>query len=130
MQRMSLLQLNSMDCFDSAGSPLLRPLFHRNVTCSSSTSSIRSSSTDANANTTNSSTLNNSRWKRLWKPFIWLQFTFGLGFLAIALKNYRRQKTHPSQSPELIVKDWEVSLIDFLLEALITSISVQTATLI
>jgi len=115
----------------STGSPLLRPLFRSGVTCSS-TASRRSSSSNsnsnsnsasasangngngnananANANTTNSSTpLNHSRWRRLWRPFIWLQFTFGLGFLAIVLKNYKRQKTHPSQSPELIVKDWEI----------------------
>ena len=134
MQCMSLIQLNSMDCLDSAGSPLLRPLFRSGVTCSS-TASRRSSSSNsnsasasangnananANANTTNSSTpLNHSRWRRLWRPFIWLQFTFGLGFLAIVLKNYKRQKTHPSQSPELIVKDWEVNSSRFLFDALI-----------
>ena len=49
-----------------------------------------------------------SKWRRLWKPFLWLQLTFGLGFLAIAFKQLRRKNTHPSQSPELIAKDWEV----------------------
>lgn len=63
--------------------------------------------TDANANETKSIN-QHSKWRRLWKPFLWLQLTFGLGFLAIAFKQLRRKNTHPSQSPELIAKDWEV----------------------
>jgi len=37
-----------------------------------------------------------------------MQLTLGLGFLAIAFKQFRRKNTHPSQSPELIAKEWEL----------------------
>nr|CAG4638431.1 EOG090X05NI [Cyclestheria hislopi] len=81
---------------------LSRPFFFRNATFSTNAK-------DANANhTTHLKVHNNSKWRRLWKPFFWLQVTFGFGLLAIALKQLRRKYTNPAQSPELIAKDWEL----------------------
>ena len=82
--------------------PSLRPYFLRSV-------SSNGGSTDAGSSSLNQSqALSPSKWKRLWKPFLLMQLTLGLGFLAIAFKQFRRKNTHPSQSPELIAKDWEV----------------------
>jgi hypothetical protein len=82
--------------------PSLRPYFLRSVSSSSG-------STDAGSSSLNQSqALSPSKWKRLWKPFLLMQLTLGLGFLAIAFKQFRRKNTHPSQSPELIAKEWEV----------------------
>nr|CAG4636987.1 EOG090X05NI [Ceriodaphnia reticulata]SVE72915.1 EOG090X05NI [Ceriodaphnia reticulata] len=50
-----------------------------------------------------------SRWRRyVLKPFVFVQFFFGIGLLAMALQQFRRKNKHPSQSPELIAKDWEI----------------------
>jgi hypothetical protein len=51
----------------------------------------------------------NSRWRRfIVKPFVYVQFFFGIGLLALAFQQFRRKNAHPDQSPELIAKDWEV----------------------
>jgi hypothetical protein len=53
-----------------------------------------------------------SRWRRfVLKPFVYVQFFFGIGLLALAFQQFRRKNTHPEQSPELIAKDWEVNIL-------------------
>lgn len=92
--------------------PFTRPFFRRSV-------STTGGSSDANTKTTTVSAAaaataaykgtKNSRWRRfVLKPFVFVQFFFGIGLLAIALKQFRRKNKHPAQSPELIAKDWEV----------------------
>lgn len=87
---------------------LTRPIFRRSV------SSSAGESNDAKVASAMTATAafkgaKSSRWRRfVLKPFIFVQFFFGIGLLAIALKQFRRKNTHPAQSPELIAKDWEV----------------------
>nr|CAG4640838.1 EOG090X05NI [Eulimnadia texana] len=80
----------------------LRPFFLRSAKYSSD------AATDSNANTTKTNAASLSKWRKLWRPFIWLQVTLGLGLLAIVVKHYKRHRTHPEHSPELIAKDWEL----------------------
>nr|CAG4646237.1 EOG090X05NI [Macrothrix elegans] len=85
--------------------PFSRPFFRRALTSSTAGSA---SGPEPNPNNTLEK-VKTSKWRRfVVKPFLLVQFFFGLGLLAIAFKQFKRKNTHPAQSPELIAKDWEV----------------------
>ncbi|KAK4036760.1 hypothetical protein OUZ56_028798 [Daphnia magna] len=90
--------------------PLTRPIFRRSVSSSAGESNdVKATAASAMAATTAFKGAKSSRWRRfVLKPFVFVQFFFGIGLLAIALKQFRRKNTHPAQSPELIAKDWEI----------------------
>lgn len=98
--------------FRQTTGPFARPFFRRSVSSNGVPGDVDAKTTVATtgvAATAAYKGTKNSRWRRfVLKPFVFVQFFFGIGLLAIALKQFRRKNKHPSQSPELIAKDWEV----------------------
>nr|CAG4649308.1 EOG090X05NI [Scapholeberis mucronata]SVE93597.1 EOG090X05NI [Scapholeberis mucronata] len=97
--------------FGQPTGPFARPFFRRSVSSSGGTTetNVKSTVATASAATASYKGVKNSRWRRyVLKPFVFVQFFLGFGLLAIAFQQFRRKNTHPSQSPELIAKDWEI----------------------
>ncbi|XP_046631499.1 phosphatidylserine decarboxylase proenzyme, mitochondrial-like isoform X1 [Daphnia pulicaria] len=91
--------------------PLTRSIFRRSVSSSSTGESgdVKTTIAATAATTAAFKGAKNSRWRRfIVKPFVYVQFFFGIGLLALAFQQFRRKNAHPDQSPELIAKDWEV----------------------
>ena len=95
---------------------LISEPFARHFSRGNLSSSHRAS--DSNTIAT-SETKKSSQWRNFMsKPLFLVHFFLGFGLLAIAFKQLRRKNAHPSQSPELIAKNWEVMLITYMLENL------------
>ena len=104
------LMVHSCLHFGGTTGSFTRPFFRRSVSSSSTGGDAKTAIANTTATAAAFKGSKSSRWRRfVLKPFVFVQFFFGIGLLAMALQQFRRKNKHPSQSPELIAKDWEVS---------------------
>ena len=103
------LMVHSCLHFGGTTGSFTRPFFRRSVSSSSTGGDAKTTVANTAAAAAAFKGAKSSRWRRfVLKPFVFVQFFFGIGLLAMALQQFRRKNKHPSQSPELIAKDWEV----------------------